>query len=427
LTKAWEHDTIFASQLTSISGHRDEEREYRKCRFSDLTVSALPCRRASLPPRFPAAALTLLCLTTLDVSAHAQAASGWLFHVDVVGTPKTTRTNSEGLNGLSATFTAPADATNGITIGSYASGHAGDGASPGSSASCSTSMNLSVKITATWQGSDPAPPSVEIIETGHATASATIPANYGTESVVSNDGLESSDATGVAYTPANTVPPTHLTVKTGSTWSITRSFSATSSSGVNVPASAPQQGYSCGSDASLDSYSVQIHAQPYDYHETNVTNNQDGTLTFYYDWLSTSGSKSDLTTCFIHEYVTYPGPVGTGLFPLPYTMPAPFNGSLNNPTAQPGVGSNGQPATDTNGGMDHQGVPPISPTSPHINGAFTGTQLYEFDDTATGETNTQIPGPDSGPWSIKRSVGTSDGILWYYNLTKAGITVGKPV
>lgn len=382
--------------------------------------------RAFVPPRFSAAALILLCLTTLDISAHAQAANGWLFHVDVVGTPKTTRTNSEGLNAPSLPFTAPADATNSINIGSYASGHAGDGASPGQSQSCGASISLSVKITATWQGSDPAPPPVEIIETGHATASATIPANYGTKQVTSNDGLEGSDASGVAQTPANTVPPTHLTQESGSTWSISRSFSATASSGVNVPAGAPQQGYSCGSDASLDSYTVSIHAQPYNWHITSVFANgdnsldsskADGSLEFYYDWSSTSGSKADLITCFIHEWVTYPGPVGTAAFPLSYTMPAPFSGSLFNPTVLPGTGTNGQPATDSSG-YDHQGMPNFS---------LTSTQKYEFDDTATGEMNTIIPGPDSGPLSIVRSVHTSGGIVWYYTLTKSGYTVTKTI
>lgn len=353
--------------------------------------------RAFLPPRFLAAALTLLCLTTLDVSA--QAASGWLFHVDVVGTPKTTRTNSEGLNGQSTPFTAPADAMNGISIGSYASGHAGDGASPGQSQSCGASISLSVKITATWQGSDPVPPSVEIIETGQATASATIPANYDTKQVTSNDGLEGSDATGVAKTPANAVPPTHLTRESGSTWSITRSFSATASSSVNVPASAPQTGYSCGSDASLDSYTVKIHAQPYGWYDvgwtdTNGTHhagplidNTKGTLTFEYGWRSTDGNLADLQGISMYEYLSYSGP-GTfsadnkTFYPGPPTTSgySVFNGkagSLIDPTHLYAV--------------DNQS--PFPTTSSLTAVTWTAAQKYEFDDPVTGEVGTVLYSP----------------------------------
>ena len=173
-------------------------------------------------------------------------------------------------------------------------------------------------------------------------------------------------------------------------------------------------------------YGASIHAQPYNWHIKSVTDNGDGTLTFYYDWLSTSGSKADLTSCYMHEYVTYPGPVGTAMFPLQYTMPPPFYGTLRNPTVRPGTGSSGQQMT-TLQAVDDQNMPTLSLISPHVPGSFTGTQEYQYDDTATGVNNTIIPGPDSGPLPIVRSVYSQGGILWYYSVTKSGYTATKPI
>ena len=177
--------------------------------------------------------------------------------------------------------------------------------------------------------------------------------------------------------------------------------------------------------AGVGPVTIGIHAQPYNWHITGVNNNGDGSLTYYYDWLSTSGSKADLISCYIHEWVTYPGTIGTAAFPLDYTMPIPFSGALPNPTVLPGTGVNGEPATNPQG-TDHQGMPPLI-LFPHISGGFTATQEYEFDDTLTGETNTLVPGPDSGPLSIARSVYSSGGILWFYSLTKSGYTVTQPI
>jgi len=77
--------------------------------------------------------------------------------------------------------------------------------------------------------------------------------------------------------------------------------------------------------------------------------------------------------------------------------------------------------------IDDQNMPALSLFSPHVTGSFTGTQKYEFDDTATNENDTVIPGPDSGPLSIVRSVYSSGGILWYYSVTKSGHTATKSI
>ena len=175
--------------------------------------------------------------------------------------------------------------------------------------------------------------------------------------------------------------------------------------------SADASGHSVPGATASVSYKVSIHAQPYDYHEIRVTNNQDGTLTFYYDWLSTSGSKSNLTTCFIHEYVTYPG--GN-----PYTPPLPFTGSVPNPTITPNPYQKGSTGTIP----DNQLLWPT--TTSYTANSFTATQTWEFDDSAIGTVNQQIPGPDSGPLSITRTVGSRPPYVpyWWYSVTKNGTT-----
>lgn len=292
---------------------------------------------------------------------------------------------------------------------------------------------ITVTVTATWTPSsgqtaatDPPPPSVWLYESAQAEWT------YGMSGGSADDGL-GEKTTGSTYgggyassgnAPPST-PPAHwksYPVTGGKVTLPTRTLRA---EGDSVATAQMPNGDEC--IAQIDSYTVNVHAQPYNWHITDVVNNNDGSLTYYYDWLSTSGRKADLTNCYMHEYVTYPGTQGTAQFPLDYTMPAPFSGTLHNPTVRPGTGSSGQPATDMNGGMDHQGMPTLSLTSPHVAGGFTATQTYEFDDTATGETNVVVPGPDSGPLSIVRSVYSTGGVVWYYSLTKSGYTVTKSI
>jgi hypothetical protein len=53
-------------------------------------------------------------------------------------------------------------------------------------------------------------------------------------------------------------------------------------------------------------------------------------------------------------------------------------------------------------------------------GTFTVTQVFQFDDTATGQANVQIPGPNSGPFAIVRTVMKYDTNDYQYTITKAG-------
>lgn len=178
------------------------------------------------------------------------------------------------------------------------------------------------------------------------------------------------------------------------------------------------------------SYSVSVHAQPYNFHRVVGAGsiNTDGSLTFVYDWSSTSGNKNDLTSCYWHEYVTYPGPVGTDAVPNKYYPPnPPFASQVGvswypNPLISPGSGTQGGAMTGTNQVLDTQKVPPLTAPSTYTNASFTATQMFEFDDTATGQTDVQIPGPDSGPWSIVRQFQLYDAHDYQYSCTKSGKT-----
>ena len=174
------------------------------------------------------------------------------------------------------------------------------------------------------------------------------------------------------------------------------------------------------------SYTVGIHAQPYDFHQTQVIDNGNGTLKFTYFWLSTDGKIGDLDPdCLVHEYVTYPG--GN-----PYTPPVPFivvnpatgtSAGLENPTIAPTPKLPGSVGILTDnqlfGGNYLLGV-----AKPYQSQQFTATQTYEFDDSATNQTNQQIPGPDSGPLSITRTIGIRPPYIpyWWYSVTKNGTT-----
>ncbi len=263
----------------------------------------------------------------MALALPAQANGGWLLHVDVVTPPTVTTETQFYTNRTTAVknvnWTAPPDTTNSLTLPVCASDilH-------GTSASGTVNLTFAVKITGTWQGTDPAPPSVEVIESASATASPSLtPVNYNgagkaivTASV--NNGLESAPAGSLVAVTPSAVPPAHLKTFTGSTWSITRTFavsvSATYNSSSDPLVILTMRNYACR--ASLDSYNIQIHAQPYNFHRVpgKSVKGYDGTIGWTYGYSSTSGSTKDLTTCYWHEYVTYPGLVGTIAAPNKY-------------------------------------------------------------------------------------------------------------
>ena len=174
-----------------------------------------------------------------------------------------------------------------------------------------------------------------------------------------------------------------------------------------------------GAKASV-SYGASIHPQPYNSHQTNVTDNGDGTLAFTYFWLSTSGNLSDLDpNCVVHEYVTYQG--GS-----PYYHPAPFTVAIQgipNPTITPTPKNPGSAGFIVDNQL-FRNSSSLDVVQPYQLAYFSATQTWEFDDSATGETNKKIPGPDSGPLSINRNIGPRPPYIpyWWYSVTKNGTT-----
>lgn len=72
--------------------------------------------------------------------------------------------------------------------------------------------------------------------------------------------------------------------------------------------------------------------------------------------------------------------------------------------------------------LDITKVPSFVAPSNYANGTYTATQEFEFDDTATGETNIKIPGLGSGPLQIVRTVQFVDSTHYLYTVTKDGIS-----
>ncbi len=394
-----------------------------------------PSCRALLAARFVsnrALILSSLILVTMLLCSPAARASHWKVSVTDTGGSQTTSilTGSDNEN-YTIPWTPPADGSNTTSFGLDVSTYID---TPDTSGSCSATVNA--KITLTWVADpvdDPAPPNVWIVETASASASAT---GAGATSTA-NDGLPgdiylkdppaypSYDRDSGSMVTPPSLPGggrlTKLPVSGGSA-SFNRALSASSSS------SDSPVDYFQDADLADLSYTLNIHATPYNFHKVagKGSINTDGSLTFVYDWNSTTGNKDDLTTCFWHEYVTYPGTVGTIASPNPYYPPdPPFNFPtgvtwLNNPEVGPGSGKQGGPMTGTYQVTDNQLVPPLVDPPLYTYGTYTATQVYQYDDTATGESNVPIPGPDSGPFSIVREFKYYDLNNYQYTVTKDG-------
>jgi len=300
----------------------------------------------------------------------------------------------------------------------------------GSDYTVSTVASIKVTVTATWKPdttlpSDPAPPYVWLCESsrvdwssGH---SGTLQDGFG-DPAVTNQGTSGQTA---STSPGTSLPPAHwtkVTVSGGTAKLPERTLSAESDSPVSADF---PHGDLCV--AHIDDYSVTVHATPYNFKKVVGGGNIgfDGTLSFTYDWLSTDGNRNDLTTCYWREYVTYPGPVGTAANPNQfYPQNPPFNfvpgvSWLNNPYVNPPPPSLGNLMTGPTA-TDTQNVPPLVDPSLYTYGTFTATQVFQYTDTATGDSNIQIPGPDSGPFSIVREFKSYDPNNYRYTVTKDG-------
>jgi len=400
---------------------------HSRCAHSRCSHS--PSRR---PRLIKMLALSSLVFTAMLLSSPAAYASHWKVSVTDSGGSQTTAviTGIPGFDpgqNVTTPWTPPADGNNSTSfnLGSDVLLTAGD-----ASGSCSATVNA--KITFIWvadPAGDPAPTQVWIVETAAATAYAI---GTGATSQAS-DGLPGDtyvkDPPGYHLDGGSMVTPsglpgggrlTKLTVSNGSV-SFNHALSASSSSGESQSDAVDDQ------DNAYLSYTLTIHPQPYNFHQTLGQDNGDGTISFQYAWLSTSGGRiTDLTSCYLHERVTYPG--GNPYYPpLPFVVAPP---GTPNPTVAPGALKNGilMTSTATNGDT-HSPWPLSTNYSDFTSLTVSAAQRYEFDDIATGDTNLLVPGPDSTQ-TITRiiyPVGAPPSPDWWYKVTKNGVPSTKEV
>jgi len=145
-----------------------------------------------------------------------------------------------------------------------------------------------------------------------------------------------------------------------------------------------------------------VCAVPTNFRRTNWTGAADGTLTITYAWDSSSGKQSDLSSCTIGEYVTYPGTAN------PYTWPRPpFGQQTPNPTSVSGSGANAG-FTDTQS-------PPGQWITPYITASFTANQTYQYVcPCANGGNQVRM-----ASYTVTRSVTKNSDGTYEYTITKS--------
>ena len=353
-------------------------------------------------------------MTLCSAPAHA---GSWLFSCTGSGTVTPTPTISLHPANAPTTWTPPA-----ATTGSYSTGSFSGTVWSFGSSSASVTVTMTATVKATWthatgqtDTTDPSPTSVWVCESAKAEWSGSVQSTG-----QCSDGLGGENAPGATAnsgvadtsTAPKTTPPAYWTQMPVSGGIVTLP-KRTLTAGGSFPTM--RGGAVTGT---IDNYTVTIHAQPYNYHKTRQTDNKNGTISFTYDWLSTTGNKSDLTDCYSHERVTYPGS-------NPYVPPAPFSQSVSypNPTVSPATDSSGSSMAVTTGTDTHYVWASTGPYSTPV--TVTAQQRYEFNDHATGEQNVLIPGPDSTA-SIIRTISNNvppyQPNIWVYSITKQGLT-----
>lgn len=192
---------------------------------------------------------------------------------------------------------------------------------------------------------------------------------------------------------------------------------------------------SYGASVSLGPITIAVHAQPYNFHSIGYTDgngvqhgdplvdNVNGHLVFHYDWSSTSGSKSDLATCTIGEYIDWSGNSQGSYQPGAYFLPSPPVGltAAGNPYGYANP-TNSMAAASTTPHFNDDLKPPSSWQTPYQPAHWSGTQKYVFTDTATGDTNVLVPGPDAGPYTIDRNVTQRSTHIYKYTVSSRGST-----
>ena len=357
-------------------------------------AAALSCRRAFLPPRFPAAALTIasFALAALAIFCSPAQASYWNVAITDKGGSNAT------FKGYSNPWTPPANGNNTNSFDLYAADTI-DGSDDTQDDNSSVTVNAT--ITLTWVASpagDPAPTSIDIVESGYADAfaagmGATVSASDGISGdTYDPDDPETDEAGGTMETPDDLPAGGRLTVKpvSGGTLTFNRTLTASGSSSYSSTDSFP------GTQNAEVSYTVSIHAQPYGWYDVGwsepngthhagpVINNTNGTLTFEYGWKSTDGNLADLKGISMYEYLSYSGPGtfssdNTTFYPGP---PATSGYSVSNGKAGSVIDPTHLYAVDNQS--------PFPTTSSLTAATWTAAQKYEFDDPATNEVGTVL-------------------------------------
>ena len=104
----------------------------------------------------------------------------------------------------------------------------------------------------------------------------------------------------------------------------------------------------------------------------------------------------------------------------PFGYPSPGTAWFNNPDFGTDVSLVPSPSGSSPEIDDRTLVPAF--LKPYTNGTFSTTQVFEFNDSATGDKNVQIPGPDSGPFTIVRTVKYVDPTHYKYDVSKATVS-----
>jgi len=171
-----------------------------------------------------------------------------------------------------------------------------------------------------------------------------------------------------------------------------------------------------------------VMAIPTNFRYLSAKDAGDGTLSVTYKWDSSSGDLADLSSCTVSESIIGYNPAGGNPY-QPQSPPFPIEKSpcglfFNpyNPTTNP----HPDPIPGTDGELvdNHSICSPFVKPYSHL--SFTATQNYVY--SCSGMTGyLTVPGPNSGPNSIVRSVNQLVGTSYDFLITKTGVPVSATI
>ena len=381
-------------------------------------------------------ALPGLVLMTVFLPTPAAQAGSWTYVVTGDNTG-TTFMDNERPGYVPPYSPATSGSGSGVNVPGYTIPRPANGASGWG---CDINIVVHAQIKFNWvptagqnSTTDPPPPNVLVLESANAgwSANVGVPLMGGTIASFSgsvadglsdaeyNDPLSQSSASGsgVSDSPQNqdhsSLIGEHLTSYPASSGTVTlpqRTITAHANvSGISR--------WYYGASAGFGSYSATIHPQPY---KMRLTPNPDGSppvyvdnvggrLLFHYSISSTDGNPADMTSITAYEALDWgsgnPGIYQGKLYAPPSPPVAPYSDGARY--------AYNNPQTDVfpallQGYVLDEFTPPtngfIAPY-PAPSTVWSVTQNYLFDDKATGEVGTKIPGPDNNsPFTITRSV-----------------------